>query len=259
MEFIHYTKNDIKGNRFYRVPKEFVENDTYRKKLNSNAKLLYSILRDRYELSIKNNWIDKEGHVYCYYTRDKLAHDLGIGVRTVDSGLDSLKELNLLKEDHYNGKAKKYYIGIPTPAKTAQVEEEPLQKLHPIETESFSLKETELFKKIYIISNENDVFAYYSQTFKKFFGKEHPTMNEDKISELRLMYSEFSTDFDIGEEEWFSLVNYHFEHLPEKNNGNILAFLAPNGGSGCLFRYMEELNAEEDNDEEDEFNRIFGI
>jgi hypothetical protein len=101
-------------------------------------------------------------------------------------------------------------------------------------------------KNIYIISNENDVFSYYSQKFKEKFGKDHPTMNEEKMDELRSNYYELSSDLDIDQEQWIDAVDYHFEHLSSKNNGNILAFLGRNGGHSPVYRYLEDLAGEED-------------
>lgn len=246
MPFIPYTKKDIKGNRFYRIPKEFVENEVYRTGLNSNAKFLYAVLRDRYELSIKNNWIDKNGYVYCYYSREKLAFDLALGKRTVDGAIKNLEELELLKEEHVNGKAKKYYIGLATLADSATVEDKPSQILHPIDTESFSLSDTEYLKDIYIISEENDVFSYYSIKFKEMFGKVHPTMNAEKMDELRSNFDHLNTYLDIDKEQWIEAVDYHFDQLSPNNNGNILSFLSLNGGHGCVYRYLEDLAAEYD-------------
>jgi hypothetical protein len=101
-------------------------------------------------------------------------------------------------------------------------------------------------RNIYIISNENDVFSYYSQKYKEKFGKDHPTMNEEKIDELRSNYYNLSSDLDIDQEQWIEAVDYHFEHLSPKNNGNILAFLGRNGGHSPVYRYLEDLAAEEE-------------
>lgn len=96
-------------------------------------------------------------------------------------------------------------------------------------------------KKIYLISeNEANVFSYYSQTFKEKFGKDHPTMTQDKLELLESQYNRTSSVLDIGDEQWMELVDYHFDNLPESNNGNMLSFLAENGGSGCVFRYFQE-------------------
>jgi hypothetical protein len=99
-------------------------------------------------------------------------------------------------------------------------------------------------KNIYIISNENDVFAYYSRKFKDKFGKDHPSMNEEKMDELRSNFEDLSVRFDIDQEQWIDAVDYHFEHLSQNNNGNILSFLAMNGGHSCVYRYLEDMAAE---------------
>src|SRR5690625_3604593 len=97
-KFTYYKKEDIELERFYRVPKAFVENERYRGGLDSNMKFLYAILRDRYELSIKNNWVDDQGNVYCLYSRENLAEDMNISTRTVSRCIKKLVDMNLMKE-----------------------------------------------------------------------------------------------------------------------------------------------------------------
>lgn len=97
------------------------------------------------------------------------------------------------------------------------------------------------YKDIYIISNENDVFSYYSFKFKEKFKKEHPIMNKEKMKTIVTDYETLASDLDIDKEQWFELIDYHFACLSSKNNGNILSFLALNGGSGCVYRYLEDL------------------
>lgn len=64
--------------RFFRVPKQFFESSYY-KKMSAAAKLLYAILKDRFELSVKNNWIDEEGNVYFIFTVEEIGEMLGCG------------------------------------------------------------------------------------------------------------------------------------------------------------------------------------
>ena len=96
-------------------------------------------------------------------------------------------------------------------------------------------------KDIYLISEVNEVFAYYSQKFKEHFGKDHPPMTQTKINQLRASYDSLDSQFDLNEDTWFELVEYHFDNLSPNNNGNILAFLASNGGHSCIFRYLEDI------------------
>lgn len=68
----YYSKHDKYREKFYRVPKVFFTNPTYIT-LSDSAKLAYSLLLDRQELSIKNEWYDSKGHIYFIYTIEELA------------------------------------------------------------------------------------------------------------------------------------------------------------------------------------------
>ena len=66
-------------------------------------------------------------------------------------------------------------------------------------------------------------------------------MNKEKMAELITNYYKLSAELDIDEDRWVELVDYHFDHLSNKNNGNILSFLAPNNGNNCVSRYLDDL------------------
>ena len=83
--------------RFYKLPKELVNHPKY-KKLSSNARIMYAILRDRTELSYKNNWLDEQGHVYIIFTVDSLKKLLNVGHTTVVKIKKELADMSLLEE-----------------------------------------------------------------------------------------------------------------------------------------------------------------
>jgi hypothetical protein len=66
-------------------------------------------------------------------------------------------------------------------------------------------------------------------------------MNEEKMDELRSNYYDLTSSLDIDEEQWIDAVDYHFDYLSPKNNGNILAFLGRNGGHSPVYRYLEDM------------------
>ena len=47
MEFIPYKSNETLENKFYQIPQELFVNSLYKDKLNSDSKILYSILIER--------------------------------------------------------------------------------------------------------------------------------------------------------------------------------------------------------------------
>ncbi|HEL1584671.1 TPA: replication initiator protein A [Streptococcus suis] len=83
--------------RFYRIPKVFVETLYYRK-LSTESKFTYAILKDRFELSLKNNWIDENGDVYLIFTVEELQTILGYGKNKVIKIKKELAEYGLLEE-----------------------------------------------------------------------------------------------------------------------------------------------------------------
>ena len=42
------------------------------KHLSDAAKLAYMVLKDRLEYSLRNHWIDEEGHVYFIFTNQEI-------------------------------------------------------------------------------------------------------------------------------------------------------------------------------------------
>jgi hypothetical protein len=67
-----YTEKEEVTLRFYQVPKALFKNPVY-KSLGLGPKLMYSILRDRLDLSIENNWKDEKGYIYLIFSVEELA------------------------------------------------------------------------------------------------------------------------------------------------------------------------------------------
>ena len=66
-----YTMADRTTTRFYQLPKELFENPIYRE-VSAEAKVLYTMLKDRMLLSEKNKeeWEDENGNLYCYFSNE---------------------------------------------------------------------------------------------------------------------------------------------------------------------------------------------
>ena len=72
-----YTLKEEITLRFYQTPKALFKNPKY-KGLSLGPKLMYSILRDRLDISIKNNWKDENGFIYLIFSVEELASLLEI-------------------------------------------------------------------------------------------------------------------------------------------------------------------------------------
>jgi hypothetical protein len=108
-----YTEKEEVTIRFYQVPRSLFNNQIY-KGLSLGSKLMYSILRDRLDLSIKNNWKDKEGHIYLIFSVEELSNILDAGERSVIRYKKSLVKYGLIYEKRL-GQGKPNWIYVLKP------------------------------------------------------------------------------------------------------------------------------------------------
>ena len=97
--------------RFYMIPKALFENTVYATMM-LETKVAYSILKDRFKLSLKNNWVDAEGNVFLIYKNKDLQKILGVGEKKVISIKKELTKFDLLEEERQGlNRPNKLYIG----------------------------------------------------------------------------------------------------------------------------------------------------
>ena len=108
----HYGQ-EAESYTFYRVPKILFTAEAF-DHLSTDAKLLYGILLDRMQLSVKNNWIDEDGKVFIYYPRQNIMDALTCGNKKAGQLLAELDERNgigLITRIHQGlGKPDKIYV-----------------------------------------------------------------------------------------------------------------------------------------------------
>ena len=198
---------------FFKFPKPFIYDEKY-KSLSNNAKMLYMLLFDRLELSLKNGWHDKEGNVFQYYTNEQLRIDLNCNSNnTIIKIKKELKDAGLMTEvrqgmnlpnriylDALNGsvesafqEVQKVHLGS---AKNAFQE---VQKVHTIKTEN---TKTENNNNKLLICKE--VISYLNLKAKKNFKVD--TASHQKFIKARLKEGYVLEDFkkvvDIMVAKW---------------------------------------------------------
>ena len=109
----YYKANEEVTLRFYQMPKVLFNNPIY-KGLSLGAKATYSILRDRQDLSIKNNWVDEEGNIYLVFSIENLSELLEIDRKTVMKYKKELVDYGLIIDKRLGqGKANRIYVLKP--------------------------------------------------------------------------------------------------------------------------------------------------
>ncbi|CAK1253118.1 replication initiator protein A [Fructobacillus tropaeoli] len=100
--------------QFYRIPKVFFTSEKY-KDMKLESKTAYAILRDRFELSLKNGWVDEHQNVYFIFTVAALQEILGCGKNKVIAIKKDLAKYELLEEEKIGfNRANRLYIGAIT-------------------------------------------------------------------------------------------------------------------------------------------------
>lgn len=103
MSFNYITKEDKTKDLFYKIPKQFMLEEKY-KKMKDSAKILYSILYERTNLSIENNWFDDKDRAYIICTFDEIQTFFGCSRDKVNNALKDLEKFNLIKKDKIKGR-----------------------------------------------------------------------------------------------------------------------------------------------------------
>ncbi|MCL2360015.1 MAG: replication initiator protein A [Candidatus Bathyarchaeota archaeon] len=86
------------------------------KSLSNDAKVLYMLLRDRHDLSVKNGWYDDKDRVFLYFKRENMQDILGLSRNTVTKAMQALKDYGLAEEVRQGlNKPNRIYLLNPAP------------------------------------------------------------------------------------------------------------------------------------------------
>ena len=205
MAMNYFNEYDCDQFKFYQLPKELYELEKY-KNLSNDACVLYAMLRDRLQVSVKNGWVDEEGRVYFIYTREEAAIMIRKTERTIRKYFNELVEVNLL-EEKIDGRTYKLYLGkiqnngkyIENIEKLKQKREEKRlkkigEKISPIKKtgEKFSPIKAEKGKKFPPSNTEyNSNTEYIKKEKKKKSNFDKTIENYTNSEELREAILEF--------------------------------------------------------------------
>ena len=172
---------------FFKFPKPFIYDEKY-KTLSNNAKMLYMLLFDRLELSLKNGWHDKEGNVFQYYTNEQLMIDLNCNSNnTIIKIKKELKDAGLMTEVRQGmNLPNRIYLDALNGSVESTFQE--VQKVHTIKTENTKTENNN--NKLSICT---EVISYLNLKSKKNFKVD--TASHQKFIKARLKEGYVLEDF----------------------------------------------------------------
>ena len=124
--------NEVKNNTFYQLPQWLF--DPEYKDMSLRAKVVYALIFDRRSLSLENNWYDKNGDVYMYFTNQQMMEKLNCSEKTIISSKKELEKYGLIKEVRQGiNRPNRLYING-----TVKTTGQELENLQPINTNNIN-------------------------------------------------------------------------------------------------------------------------
>ena len=102
MKYPYFRGLEADRYNFYRVPKALIKVDLF-EKMSGDAKLLYAVLLDRMNLSLKNGWQDENGNAYIICTIDEIMDSIRCARQKAVKLLDELEHEYQLIERRRQG------------------------------------------------------------------------------------------------------------------------------------------------------------
>ncbi|WP_436889284.1 replication initiator protein A [Mammaliicoccus sciuri] len=157
----NFNVNEVQREKFYQLPKVFFTNPKYQS-ISNDGKIAYAILRDRLNLSIKNNWVDENGDIYFIFTNETLKRILNI---SSPNKLSKIKK-ELEKADLFS----QIRVGLNKPNKLY------LKKPVVTQDDIYTIISEENGDDI---SNDKDVSKSYVQTYQNHTSRNMKNIHQD--------------------------------------------------------------------------------
>lgn len=166
MAFEYYYGKQADQYNFIKVPKLLVHDDAFTE-LSVDAKMLYGLLLDRMNLSMKNGWLDEQNRVYIIYQIKDIMSDMNMARATAVKYLQELVDFGLVEK-------KKRGLGLPNIlyVKSFLVEKNNLEQEKALQETGENMPETPIntqkFKNYTSRSSKNEIQEVKKLNFKEF-------------------------------------------------------------------------------------------
>ena len=186
MDFDCFYNREAERFTFLKVPEVLVDGGEF-KGLSAEAIILYSMLLKRTGISFKNNWIDKEGRVFIYFTVEEIMRKRNISKPTVIKTLDELdikKGIGLIERVRL-GLGKPNIIYVKDFMSVFQVKENDFQKLKNFTSE---VKDVDLRSKENELQEVKNVDRNYIENNKSKYSKREYSFGENGLGTFQNVF-----------------------------------------------------------------------
>lgn len=188
--FDFYYGKEAEQFSFFRIPRMLIKDPRF-KKLSNDAKLLYGLMLDRMDLSMKNEWVDIKNRVYIIYKVEDIIEDLGCSKTTSIKILKELDAFGLIKKVH-SGFGRPDIIYVKNFVKDNKEEPKRSEELKENSNSSYQKEPLQGVKNFDFIGTENELPKVQKMDF---CGKEnglHEVQNFNPISYTDSNYTKSS-------------------------------------------------------------------
>ena len=204
---------DLASHQFYKFEK-WILAESKLKKLSPSAKLLYMVIRDREELSLKNakDFTDKDGYLFQYFDQVKAGELLGLSKNAIIKAFKDLQDYKLIEVVRQGqGKPNRLYVldyevsedtlkelsyenkkASTVPPVKANKENIKSNNSIPQNDKKYASKKEENKNKVLNNKHNNTV----KNTFTEY-GADELEKKLQKSQEDRLVYSQFNPSFNL--------------------------------------------------------------
>jgi len=108
-------QTDVQNIYHMQMPRWLFSDPRYAE-MSLDAKVVYTFLLNRFQLSRRNGWVNKYGEVFVIFPRKELAQELRVGEKRVTAAFQTLSALNLIWEKRCGrGDANQIYLAHVQP------------------------------------------------------------------------------------------------------------------------------------------------
>ncbi|HEM5429911.1 TPA: replication initiator protein A [Streptococcus suis] len=186
MDFDYFYNREAERFNFLKVPEILVDGEEFRG-LSAEAIILYSMFLKRTGMSFKNNWIDKEGRVFIYFTVEEIMKRRNISkptaIKTLDE-LDSKKGIGLIERVRL-GLGKPNIIYVKDFMSVFQVKENDFQKLKNFTSE---VKDVDLRSKENELQEVKNLDCNYIENNKSKYSKREYSFSESGLGTFQNVF-----------------------------------------------------------------------